>query len=273
LFDVLDIRIEGGAMIFRRVAVVLGLAALLTGMTTLQAKTVTLGSPDNRTDVSLNLGDTLLVELSSGDVNGFGWVSHLPKDSGLTALNDDLLPANKKVAVPVQTRRFRFNAAKVGDFALVFGFETAEKVPGAAPQDTSAYSVRVHIASGAPRPAMAILFGTYKGTLPCADCSELETVLLLYAKGKFDTTYAFYVRTRTYRGAPHGDVTISDRGEWTVLRGDAVDPDATVYQLNPDDEQHSEALLVQDKGAALEQLDRDLKPIETTANVTLKRVL
>jgi copper homeostasis protein (lipoprotein) len=259
-------------MIFRRVRVMCWLVAMLAGTAPLHAKTVTLGSPDNRTDVSLNLGDTLLVELSSGDVNGFGWISHLPKDSGLTALNDDLIPGNKKAAVPVQVKRFRFNAAKIGDFALVFGFETAEKVPGAAPQDTSAYSARVHIASGAPRPGTAILFGVYKGTMPCADCNGLETVLRLYAKGKFDTTYAFYVRTQTYRGAPHGDVTISDRGEWTVLRGDAADPDATVYQLNPDDEQRSEALLVQDKGAALEQMDRDLKPIETTMNMTLKRV-
>jgi copper homeostasis protein (lipoprotein) len=259
-------------MIFQRVAVVFGLAAMLADVTPLQAKTVTLGSSDNRTDVSLNLGDTLVVELSSGDVNGFAWVSHLPKDSGLTALNEDLLPTNKKAAVPVQIRRFRFNAAKVGDLLLVFGFETAEKAPGAAPQDASAYSVRVHIASGAPRPGTAIVFGVYKGSMPCADCSGLDTVLRLYAKGKFDTTYAFYVRTQTYRGAPHGDVTLSDRGEWTVLRGDATEPDATVYQLNPDDEQHSEALLVQDKGAALEQLDRDLKPIETTMNVTLRRV-
>lgn len=259
-------------MIFRRVAVVFGLTVLLSCAATLPAKTVTLGSSDNRTDVSLNLGDMLVVELSSGDVNGFGWVSHLPRDSGLTALNDDVIPANKKVAVPVQIKRFRFNAAKVGDFSLVFGFETPEKVPGAAPQDTSAYSVRVHIASGAPRPGTAILFGVYKGTMPCADCNGLDTVLRLYAKGKFDTTYAFFVRSQTYRGAPHGDVTISDRGEWTVLRGDSTDPDATVYQLNPADEQHSEALLVQDKGAGLEQLDRDLKPIETTMNVTLKRV-
>jgi copper homeostasis protein (lipoprotein) len=199
-------------------------------------------------------------------------VLHLPKDSGLTALNDDLLPTDKKAAVPVKVRRFRFNAAKVGDSALVFGFETAEKVPGAAPQDTSAYSVRVHIALGAPRPGAAILFGVYKGTMPCADCEGLETTLRLYAKGKFDTTYAFYVRTQTYRGAPHGDVTISDRGEWAVLRGDADDDNATVYQLNPDKEQQSEALLVQDKGAALVQLDRDLKAIDTQMNVTLKRV-
>jgi predicted secreted protein len=252
---------------------VLGLAFVLLYGTELQAKTVTLGSADNRTDVSLNLGDTMVVELSSGDVNGFSWVLHLPKDSGLTALNNDVLPADKKAGVPVRIKRFRFNAAKIGDSALVFGFETAEKVPGAAPQDTSAYSVRVHIASGAPRPGTAILFGVYKGTMPCADCEGLETTTLrLYAKAKIDTTYAFFVRTQTYRGAPHGEVTISDRGEWAVLRGDADDDNATVYQLNPDKEQQSEALLVQDKGAALVQLDRDLKAIDTQMNVTLKRV-
>jgi copper homeostasis protein (lipoprotein) len=256
-------------MTFRRIAILL--AVVLAGTAELQAKTVTLRAADNRTDVSLNLGDTLIVELSSGDVNGFGWVLHLAKDSGLTAIGDALLPADKKAAVPMRIKRFRFNAAKVGDSALVFGFETAEKVPGAAPQDTSAYSVRVHIVSGAPRPGTAILFGVYKGTLPCADCNGLETVLRLYAKGKFDYTYAFFVRTQTYVGAPHGDVTISDRGEWTLLRGDATDDNASVYQLNPDNEQHSEALLVQDNGATLTQLDKDLKPIDTTMNVSLKR--
>jgi copper homeostasis protein (lipoprotein) len=256
-------------MTFRRIAILL--AVVLTGTAELQAKTVTLRAADNRTDVSLNLGDTLIVELSSGDVDGFGWVLHLAKDSGLTAIGDALLPADKKAAVPVRIKRFRFNAAKVGDSALVFGFETAEKVPGAAPQDTSAYSVRVHIVSGAPRPGTAILFGVYKGMLPCADCSGLETVLRLYAKGKFDYTYAFFVRTQTYVGAPHGDVTISDRGEWTLLRGDATDDNASVYQLNPDNEQHSEALLVQDNGVTLTQLDKDLKPIDTTMNLSLKR--
>jgi copper homeostasis protein (lipoprotein) len=246
---------------------------MLIFATALQAKTMTLGSPDNRTDVFLNLGDTLVVELSSGDVNGFRWVSHLPKVSGLTALNEDVLPVDKKSHVPVQVKRFRFNAASVGDVALVFGFETEVKVHGAAPQDTSAYSVRVHIASGAPRAGTAILLGVYKGTLPCADCNGLDTVLRLYAKGKFDTTYAFYVRTQTYRGAPHGDVVLTDRGDWAVLRGDATDENATVYQLNPDDEQHSESLLLQDNGNVLVQLDRDQKPIDTKMNLTLRRVL
>jgi copper homeostasis protein (lipoprotein) len=259
-------------MTFRPVVKVFELGVMLIFTTVLQAKTVTLGPPDNRTDVFLNLGDTLVVELSSGDVNGFRWVSHLPKTSGLAALNEENLPVDKKSNVPVQVKQFRFNAASVGDVALVFGFETEEKVRGAAPQDTSAYSVRVHIASGASRAGTAILFGVYKGTLPCADCNGLDTVLRLYAKGKFDTTYAFYVRTQTYRGAPHGDVVLTDRGDWAVLRGDATDENATVYQLNPDDEQHSESLLLQDSGNALVQLDRDQKPIDTKMNLTLRRM-
>lgn len=95
-------------MAFRRLLMVVGLAVVLMGAAAMQAKTVTLGSADNRTDVSLNLGDTLVVDLSSGDVNGFGWVLHLPKESGLTALSNEVLPADKKAAVPMQVKRFRF---------------------------------------------------------------------------------------------------------------------------------------------------------------------
>jgi hypothetical protein len=250
----------------------LWLMAMLIGVTALQAKTVTLGSSDNRTDVFLNLGDTLVVKLLSGDVNGFRWVSHLPNSSALTTLNGDVLPVNKKSDVPMQTKQFRFNAASVGIVPLVFGFETEVKGPGAAPQDTNTFSVRVHIALGSPTPGTAVLIGVYKGTLPCADCSGLDTVLRLYAKGKFYTTYAFFIRTQTYRGAPHGDVVLTDRGDWAVLRGDATDENATVYQLNPDDEEHSDSLLLQHNGNSLVQLDRNQKPIDSKMNLTLRRV-
>ena len=258
-------------MTLRSVSTVFVLGLVLFGTAAIQGKTVTLGNSDNRTNVSLNLGDTLVVELSSGQVNGLRWVSHLPKGSALTALNEDVVPDSKK-KLAGETRRFRFNAAAVGNVTLAFGFESAVKIPGAAPQDTSAFSVVVHVASGAPLPGTAILFGTYKGTLPCGDCSGLDTVLRLYSKGKYDTTYAFYVRTQTYRGAPHGDVTLTDRGDWALLRGDATDENATVYQLNPDDEQHSDSWLVEEKGNALLQLDRDQKPIDTKMNSTLRRV-
>jgi uncharacterized lipoprotein NlpE involved in copper resistance len=268
-----SIVVEGEtSMTFQSVSAVSALAITLLCAVAGQAKTVTLGASDNRTEVSLNLGDTLVVELSSGQVNGLRWVSHLPKASALTALNEDVVPEDNKKKLAGETRRFRFNAAAVGNVKLAFGFESAVKVAGAAPQDTSAFSVAVHIASGAPLPGTAILFGVYKGTLPCGDCSGLDTVLRLYAKRKYDTTYAFYIRTQTYRGAPHGDVVLTDRGDWALLRGDATDENATVYQLNPDDEQHSDSWLVQEKGDALVQLDRDQKPIDTKVNLTLRRV-
>jgi uncharacterized lipoprotein NlpE involved in copper resistance len=247
-------------------------AVLLMFSTMTQAKTVTLCAADNRTDVFLNLGDTLVVELSSEHAGVFRWIPHLPKPSTLTALNGNNLPPDKNAGVPSQITRFRFNAATVGDTTVVFGWETEMKTPGAAPQGTSAYSVHVHVALGSPQLGTAVLYGVYKGTMPCADCSGLDTVLRLYAKGKFNTRDAFYIRTQTYRGAQHGDVVLSDRGEWWLLRGDATNPDATVYQLVPDDEQHSESWLEKDQGAALMQLDHEQKPIDSKMNLTLRRV-
>src|ERR1700734_2311026 len=131
-----------------RLAMVVAVLLMLSAV--VQAKTVTLGAADNRTDVLLNLGDTLVVELSSGQVDGFRWVYHLPSPSTLTPLNDAELPADKSARVPVQIARFRFNAATVGDTALVFGFETAVK--------TSAYSVRVHVALGSPQLGTAVSY-------------------------------------------------------------------------------------------------------------------
>ncbi len=255
----------------RRIVVVVFFVFAMAFAKVARAKTVTLGEADNRTDVFLNLGDTLVVELSSGDVNGFDWVLHLPKGSGLSELASGPTAAKGGRAAE-KVKQFRFNAASVGDTAVVFGFETPEKVPGAAPQDTAAYSARVHIALGSPRVGTAVLLGVYKGSLPCADCEGLETTLRLYTKAKFDFTYAFFVRTQTYRGAPKGDVTFSDRGDWALLRGDATDENATVYQLNPDDEKRSESYLVDEGGNALVMLDKEQKPIDSTANLTLRKV-
>ena len=59
----------------------------------------------------------------------------------------------------------------------------------------------------APRLGTAILLGVYKGTLPCADCEGLDTVLRLYTKGKFDSPMRFMCGRRLIAAAPHGDVT------------------------------------------------------------------
>lgn len=232
------------------------------------AKTMTLGPSDNLTGVSLNLGDTLIVELPSGTVNGFQWNVHLPNPSALTRQNDEDIAADGGQRL----HRFRFNAALTGDVKLVIGFESDVKIPGVRSGDESAFAIMAHVDAGAPRPGTGVLLGVYKGTLPCADCAGLNTTLRLYAKGPHDTTYAYFVRTQTYEGAPHGDLTVSDRGDWGMERGDADDPDATVYRLNPDTPERSESLLVQDDGASLLQLDRDGKKIDSKLNFTLHRI-
>jgi len=58
------------------------------------------------------------------------------------------------------------------------------------------------------------------------------------------------------------------------LKGDAVDPNATVYALSPDQPEQVQYMLLQPGGAALNQLDRQMKPIDSPAmyNLTLKRV-
>ncbi|AXC11458.1 hypothetical protein ACPOL_2134 [Acidisarcina polymorpha] len=134
------------------------------------------------------------------------------------------------------------------------------------------FFVDVSINSGEPK--SMVLTGIYKGTLPCADCSGLRTELRLYAKGRFDFTDAIYVSTRTYLRGLGEDQSFTDRGQWAVLKGDAVDPNATVYALDPDRPAQVQYLLLQPDGAGLTQLDRKMMPIDAPASVdlTLKRV-
>jgi hypothetical protein len=60
-----------------------------------EAKTVTLTSVDDRTAVNLNLGDTLIVELSSTLPSQYHWVSHLPNTASLSALNETFQPSRR----------------------------------------------------------------------------------------------------------------------------------------------------------------------------------
>jgi len=247
------------------------LAAFFCCTLTVRAKTVTLDGADNNTSISLNLGDTLVVRLPSTLPGQFKWVSHLGKNGPLSPQGEDLIPSAAKDAKAGEgIQQFRYNAAQVGRIALNLAFETIKK--GAGDPKSSRFQVNVGVASGAPPTSQAVLVGVYKGTLPCADCSGLDTQLKLYAKGKFDTTYALYIETRTYRGTHNGDIAYSDRGEWAVLKGSASDPNATVYQLNPDRPSESQFYLLQESGAVLRQLDRELKPISSQMNITLRRV-
>lgn len=109
---------------------------------------------------------------------------------------------------------------------------------------------------------------TFAGTLLCADCPGIKTELVLTrrAAGWAEGTYRL---TETYidRGAP-----FVSTGDWTTLRGDALDEDATVYELNPDDPKTARHFLRVGDDQAIRTLDGDMKPLPKGLPDTLTRV-
>jgi putative hemolysin len=110
------------------------------------------------------------------------------------------------------------------------------------------------------------VLGTWRGTTPCADCSGIVITLTLYQKEPNNFIDAVYRMQMKYIG--RGSFT--KHGEWTVLRGRPGDPNATVYQLDPDKSGKQYYLRVNED--ALQQLDGDMKPIDSNLNFTLKRI-
>jgi predicted secreted protein len=228
------------------------LSALLMSNKPLIAKTITLKAVDNNTAICLVEGDTLVINLSSPLPN-FRW-KVLPQTS-------HVLTPTQQFASPdtadSKSQTFRFNAASIGTTSLNLGF-LAPALDSA--QQPGGFSVQVTVASGAPK--SLVLIGAYKGTTACADCTGILTELRLYAKGPSDFTDNLYISTRTYQGGRLGDQSFTDRGQWFMDKGDAVDPNATVYALSPDDPQIRQYYLLQPGGASLTGLDSQMKPID-----------
>ena len=134
----------------------------------------------------------------------------------------------------------------------------AGKAPAAAPAPTAAT---------APTPeAMTMVFA---GDLPCADCPGLRTELTLTRDAPYsgDGTYRL-VETYIDRGAP-----FTTTGIWGVLRGDAIDPDATVYELNPEKAEGQRRHFKRvGNDEALKVLGGDMTPLPDALPSTLKRV-
>jgi len=112
-------------------------------------------------------------------------------------------------------------------------------------------------APAAAKPAEISGVITFEGVLPCADCPGLKTELVLTPKGE-GWAEGTYRLTETYleRGGP-----MVTTGDWTTLRGDASDPDATVYQLDPDKPEGRRAFLRVGQDEALRILDGDMKTL------------
>lgn len=245
----------------------LAATALLILAPSVFAKTVNLTAVDNYTSICLIEGDSLVIALPSPIEDAYRW-RRPPSPSPLTAMHDDYTPPMDRTGPGKQT--FRFNAATVGKTTITLNFERQKEGP--APLVTQTFSVDVVVASGAV--GSAVLIGAYKGTTACADCTGIQTDLRLFAKGRNEFIDTVYIITRTYLGARGGDQSYTDRGEWAILKGDAVDPNATVYALNPDTPDQIQYMLLQPGGATLTGLDRQMKPIDAPAQYQsiLKRV-
>jgi uncharacterized lipoprotein NlpE involved in copper resistance len=126
----------------------------------------------------------------------------------------------------------------------------------------------------APEAAQAtapFLIGVYAGTLPCADCTGIDTRLTLYATSPQRTGDGTFELSETYLGTRDGDRRFDARGRWTILRGNPTDADATVYQLNFDNAIRTLYFLrIGDQ--ALRLLDAEQREIRSTANHMLARV-
>ena len=127
------------------------------------------------------------------------------------------------------------------------------------------------VAAAPPAPAPIVpepLVLKFSGVLPCADCPGIATELTLTRKaaGWAEGTYRLK-ETYIERGGPPVAT-----GQWTTLRGDATDDDATVYELNPDQPDQARHFLRVGDDAAVRALTRDLKTWPAGLPDTLKRV-
>jgi copper homeostasis protein (lipoprotein) len=111
------------------------------------------------------------------------------------------------------------------------------------------------------------LLGTWQGTTPCADCSGIITTLTLYQKTPDDPDNMLYRLRLKYidRGS------FTEYGMWKVLHGMPDHPDATVYQLKPEKGSSVQYYWRVDDDT-LQQLDGEMKPIDSKLNFILKRI-
>ncbi len=122
-------------------------------------------------------------------------------------------------------------------------------------------------AAASPAIREPLLVGVFAGDLPCADCPGIATTLTLVRK---DSGWAEgrYLLTRTYRDRPAPPFVST--GDWTTLRGDAENPDAVVYQLDPDKDAGGELFRKQGE-QALVALTPAMRPFPAGMPGTLTR--
>lgn len=104
----------------------------------------------------------------------------------------------------------------------------------------------------------------YQGTLPCADCSGIETTLSLY---RADDQPSKYEMVSVYTGKDAAPLT--ETGKWSILSGQGASRNEVIYQLL-DDNGGNQMFLV--SGDELRLLDADENVLPSSIPSVLKKV-
>jgi len=108
---------------------------------------------------------------------------------------------------------------------------------------------------------------TYVGTLPCADCSGLQTTLELH-KNNMNDLSGTYTLKQVYLEKSVAPLT--ENGNWTIINETASLKDVTIYQLTSIQNQDISYYLVLDTDH-IKLLDPQGNEIPSPLNFTLNR--
>ncbi|ROU06641.1 copper resistance protein NlpE [Lysobacter enzymogenes] len=134
----------------------------------------------------------------------------------------------------------------------------AETTPAPeAPQAPASAPPAAEAAPAAPAAFDAAAFaGTFSGTLPCADCSGIDTKLELKADGS-------YALDESYQGKKDGN--FKGDGTWTA------EENGKRVRLDPNSKSDDDRLFEIASKDEIRMLDTEGKPIESQLNYSLKR--
>lgn len=258
-------------------------------------KTVEVGLLGGEVRVSLIVGDTLRVVLpvhpladSTGSSSAPRWRIVSADNHILQSQSNQTLPPGSvggqgSQAGAVQNESLSFLAKAPGKIDLKLEERNGERTHTSSRKDVIA--VRVHDAANSstihPEPVVVPTgkrIATYRGNLPCADCSGIRTRITLYATGARHGGGGYYVRTMTYLDAPHGDSTFVEAGRWSVrnerpgkstLPNDKPGVSRVIDSFHSNTSAHQDQY--EDRGNTLVPLASDGKPIQSPFNMDLYR--
>ncbi|MCG6659825.1 copper resistance protein [Halomonas campisalis] len=114
----------------------------------------------------------------------------------------------------------------------------------------------------------------YQGTLPCRNCGPgggIDLDVRLMGDEQSALAERTFTLRASYREHPQNPEDENYAGNWEVLSGTAVDPDATVYELTPHDDGQVYYFLRLD-GTTLELIDPQRRRFENNEMLRLQRL-